>query len=169
MDPKKERLQTTEKAFIAGMNYLSYSDHTAKEVITRLRDKGFEDEVIAGAMKKLTEHRYVDDVRYAQSFIRSRLAKNKSINRIAYELKGKGLSRDDIEQAKLLLEDSEEIDLKESELERAVAAAEKAVSGRELDDKTMAKAARRLAYLGFSGSTIHSALDRIRYSEEDDY
>lgn len=87
--------------------YLGFKARTEQEVRQKLIDKGFTD--VEDTIAKLKEWKYLDDVEFAKSYVRSRsLSRPQSSRSLAYELKKKGLVADvseidDFEQAKMAL------------------------------------------------------------------
>ena len=85
---KREKLS----AFDAAVNLISYRDRTSAELVKRLKEKEYSAPEIEYAMEKLTYYGYVDDRRYADSYIRYR-SSSKGNRRIAMELASKGVDR----------------------------------------------------------------------------
>lgn len=85
-------------AFSDGIKYLSRSRHTESEVRGRLAEKGYDESVIDGALKKLREYGYVDDEAYAKAYVSVHSA-TRGKNRLRYELALKGVSREYIDGA----------------------------------------------------------------------
>ncbi len=59
----------------AAINYLSYREHSQKELIDKLQAKGFSLADIEQVLTHLKDNNYQSDQRYAQSIIRSRVNK----------------------------------------------------------------------------------------------
>ncbi len=58
------------KAQDRALNYLSYKKRTEKEIIKKLEEQEYDEEVIEKVMEFLKKYNYVNDLEYAQSFIR---------------------------------------------------------------------------------------------------
>jgi len=84
-------------AFDKAAYYITYRDRTKKEVYDKLKEKGYSSHDIDDAIFKLIEYGYVDDERYALSYIRSNI-NSKGINRIIIELGQKGIKKDIIQE-----------------------------------------------------------------------
>ncbi len=56
------------------MSYLASRDRTRKEILLYLTDKGFDTSDISSVIQRLEELRLIDDRKYAENFVRSRLA-----------------------------------------------------------------------------------------------
>jgi regulatory protein len=82
-------------AFIAGLRILSYRDHSAKEMIAKLVQKGHKRTHAENAVETLIEYGYINDKRFAEHYA-SYLAENKGMNvrAIKNELVQKGISRE---------------------------------------------------------------------------
>lgn len=56
------------------MSYLTSRDRTKQEMLLYLKDKGYDTEEIAAVIARLEELGLIDDEKYAEGFVRSRLA-----------------------------------------------------------------------------------------------
>ncbi len=72
-------------------------DYTEKGLKDKLIQKGFPEETAASAVEAMKEAHYVDDRRYAESYLRSR-AEGKSSLRIRMDLKAKGVPEELIQE-----------------------------------------------------------------------
>ena len=82
-------------AFIAGLRLLSYRDHTEKELVLKLVQKGHKKDYAQNAVQKLKEYKYIDDERVAEIYARDLFErKGMSINSIISELCRKGIPRE---------------------------------------------------------------------------
>ena len=143
------------------LNYLEHRMRTTKEMRARLLDKGFEESECEETIIWLKESRYLDDASYGCEYLRYGFEKRRSINRIKIELKEKGLSPEDTEQAIFAYEDEYEVDIMEEEYSRAQAEAKKIIEREGRDEKSRAKAGRRLSSLGYSSSMIYKVLGEV--------
>ena len=89
-----------ERAYQSALHFLGARPRSSAEVQRNLRDKGFDDEVIASAIARLLEHGYLNDEEFARYWLdnRSRF-RPRSAKAIRYELRQKGVERDAIEAA----------------------------------------------------------------------
>lgn len=83
---KNSALKTIERSY-----------KTEKEVIEKLKIKGYEQKHIEESIKFLKEYKFLNDDYYAEAFIRDKLS-SKGSQRIRQELIKKGISRDTIEK-----------------------------------------------------------------------
>ena len=99
----KERSAEIEKenydymAYTTAVNYLSYSLRSEKEVRKKLHEEEISPDAIERALTRLVDQNYVNDRIYGESYTRTAANLNlKGPQLIANELKGKGLSEEDI-------------------------------------------------------------------------
>ena len=145
--------------------HLATRPRSTVELENYLRKKEFHEVDIKDAVRKLTENGYLNDSEYARTYIRYALGKRKSLFRIKYEIKEKGVSQENIENGIYIFEDETDSDIKEIEYENALAEAARYIKtqGDEPSEKKqLDKAARRLNSLGYSASVISSVLGRYR-------
>ena len=137
------------------VSLLASRARTEKEIVSALRKNAYPEQTIARVMARLHEEGYIDDAAFAEQWTGARTAKGMGARRIRQELRLKGVSQDDIDEA-LAAADEDEI------LHAAVRMAEKAARGRNLSDpadrqKVIAALARR----GYDFSTAKKALQRL--------
>lgn len=77
---------------------LGSRDYSNKRMREKLRDAGYPDCIIDEAVEKLERAGYLDDLRFAQSYIRSHI-QDRSRLRMMRDLAGKGISETVIEEA----------------------------------------------------------------------
>ena len=83
LDPKVAR----KKA----MDFLALREYGQKELINKLRSKGFSDEISSSVVERLTEDGLQNNSRFIESFIRSRIKQGKGQLKITQELEQKNL------------------------------------------------------------------------------
>lgn len=126
----------------------------------KLKDLGYEADLIDWTVGRLLEQKYLDDADFAKLWTEQRIQyQRKGRNAVRYELAQKGLSRDEISKA-LSAVDTEE------EMEGALIVGRKkwkTVSGERMDRKrkTMAFLLRR----GYPSSLVNDVMRRL--SEEE--
>lgn len=79
------------------MHLLVRMDRTQEQLIRKLQEGGYPPEIIEQAVDYVKKYHYVDDARYADSYMRSR-SSHKSVRQMQAELKGKGVSDEIIKQ-----------------------------------------------------------------------
>lgn len=86
-------LQTLEKrAKLRCMNLLKSRDYTTYQLRSKLKDNGYPDEIINHAIEYVASYGYVDDERYARSYIDS-ASRTKSRRQIENDLTRKGVDK----------------------------------------------------------------------------
>ena len=88
------------RAFNKAANLLSYRDHSEREIRTKLRTAGFDDEAISAAVRRLFELRMLSDERFAEMYANELQRRKKfSTRRILQELSLKGIDRETAQNA----------------------------------------------------------------------
>ena len=137
------------------VSLLASRARTEQEIVSALRQNAYPEQIIARVMARLHEEGYIDDAVFAGQWVSARTAKGMGARRIRQELRLKGVSQHDIDEA---LDSVDE----EEALNAAVQAAEKASRGRSLSDpadrqKIIAALVRR----GYDFSTAKTALQKL--------
>ncbi len=147
-------------AFIAGLRILSYRDHSAKETVTKLVQKGHKREYAESAVEKLKEYGYINDERYAQ-YLAESLYERKGMNTraIKSELRMKGVSP---EIADNVLEG-----LDFDPVLRIIDLLNTKYSKKISDEKGVKRTVASLQRLGYKWSDINSAFRRLEIETED--
>ena len=89
------------------LHLLERMDRTEQQLYRKLADGGYPDQVAKEAVDYVKSYHYIDDVRYARSYIESRKAA-KSLRQIERELYQKGITREDFQCAAVQLEAPDE-------------------------------------------------------------
>lgn len=144
-------------AYETAIYLLGFKDQTKAELYTKLSAKGYIEDEIKMAVDKLSDMGYVDDARYASSYIRCNL-KRKGIRLIIAELERKGISSDDID---LAMEDYKEI-CRESERKALTQAFEKRFRDADIDDpKTRNKVISYFVRRGYTYSDVYGVIKQF--------
>lgn len=151
------------KARDCAIRYIGYRMRSEREVINKLRQNGYGENTIQKVIDLVKRYDYLDDTKYCLAYINEKMKlKGFGKIRITHELQQRGVSKEDIENAYLLLEqkleESSEPSLKEMELEQAVAAIRKKYGDIITEPKEKKKAYDFLARRGYSNSTICQCL-----------
>lgn len=146
----------------SAFRYLSFRNHTKEELRTKLLRKGFNDIFLEEVLVELEEKEYLDDRKFAELFVISRIEKKRNgIVKIRSELKKKGVTDKIISD---LLNDEYDNPL---HFENALYLAEKkirSISGIENFDTTKIKS-RLYNYLknrGFTSDIIYSVFEKLK-------
>lgn len=87
-----------KRARLRCLNLLKSRDYTRYQLTVKLRQGLYPETVIENAISYVASYHYIDDLRYAQSYIKY-AGTAKSKKQIVYDLKNKGVSKQDIEHA----------------------------------------------------------------------
>lgn len=147
-------------AFDKALTHITGSQKTEREIRRFLAKKGYLPATIEYVLEKLRDYRFVDDAQYARSFVQAG-AKKKGARLMRMQLKGKGISDEDVDTA------VGEID-EETQIAAATEILTKYLRGKSLDRETLAKAYRHLLSKGFDYEVAKSALERLKLSLDED-
>ncbi len=147
-------------AFIAGLRILSYSDHSEREMISKLCQKGHKKDYAVLAVDKLREYGYINDERYAAN-LAERLIRTKgmSLRGIKSELVHKGISAEIADNV------IESLDF--DPILRIIELLNTKYSRNLSDEKGIKKTVAALQRLGYGWSDIRSALHSVEAGTED--
>ncbi|MBO4909368.1 MAG: regulatory protein RecX [Lachnospiraceae bacterium] len=81
------------------MNLLQKKSFAEGELVRKLSDGGYPEEVVEKAVEYVRSFGYIDDVRYASDYIRYHSSQGRGKNRIRMDLKNKGISDESFEKA----------------------------------------------------------------------
>ena len=148
------------RAFLKACDLLSYRDHSSRELLVKLRQKGYGDGA-EQAVEKLMEEGYVDDERFARAYAAELVrVKHFGRRRIVTELLKKGID------PSLARDIADETEVDEDEILVAL----KRKYGRCLDtEKGVRRAVNGLAAMGYGYSEIKQAIETIKEEAETDY
>lgn len=147
-------------AFIAGLRILSYRDHSAKETVTKLVQKGHKKEYAESAVEKLKEYNYINDERFAKYYAENLLErKGMNIRAIRSELIQKGISRETADYV------TESLDF--DPVLRIIELLNTKYARKISDEKGMKRTIASLQRLGYKWSDINSAFRRLEIETED--
>lgn len=108
----EEGHQAAKKA----MKLLEFANRSTKELETKLKRAGFSEKAICEAKAYLNLYHYLDDERFAYQYILFRM-EGKSRQMIQQELKQKGISDEEIQNAWSRIADELDVNFKKNELE----------------------------------------------------
>ena len=150
------RAEEFRSAREAAFAMLDYRPRTKKEISDGLKRKGYSDEIIVSVMARLLELGFIDDEKFAEQWVSSRISSRPTGRiRMAWELRSRGVSQETVEKA------LSEVD-EEDELRMAREIAAKKIAFVSPDDE---KARRRLAGFlrrrGFDWDVISRVLNEF--------
>ena len=146
-----------KRAAKKAMKLLEHMDRTEKGLRDRLHQAGFGQDAIEAAMAYVESYGYIDDYRYARTYIAYRMDA-KSRQKVMQELVAKGVDRSVAaaaweEEAALHAPDEREILRREVE--------KKYAPGARLDEKEMRRLYGYLGRRGFQFSDISGVLEEL--------
>lgn len=92
MQPAKKKFYTPAEALQKILAFCVYQERTFKETESKLRDYGLTEDEAGEIMIRLSREDFLNEERYAQTFVRGHVRKKWGRRRITQELKQKGLS-----------------------------------------------------------------------------
>lgn len=145
-------------AFDKALTHLSATLKTEKQIRDFLSKKGYLPAVIEHVLERLRSYNFLNDKEYAEMYAKN-ASKRKGGRLIKMELRAKGISAENVDEA------LESLDAEE-ELETAKALLEKYMRGKEQDMQTLQKAYRHLMGKGFNYDVVKEALSSYGELEE---
>lgn len=153
-----------QSAYDAALDYLTPKDRTQREVEEHLDDCNYSEIEIINTIDALKANGLINDVRYAENFIESRLnTKPVSKQKLRQQLEGHFISEDVISDALMRVDD-------DAERANAMAVAEKYYRQfSSLDSvERIRRVGLRLSSRGYSYDCIKAILDELREREDND-
>lgn len=155
---KKKENKPKKTAMDVAAAYLATRMRTVAEVRQHLKDKEFSEKEIDETITDLIGLRYLDDYAYAIRYYEYNTAKHRGSRRAMRELEQKGVDKETI---KFALEDylyDSKVDEYKMALEIAAGEAEE----KAVDDKLIAKVARKLDSRGYAQGDIIKVMSEMR-------
>lgn len=153
------KIEVLHKAlYHAALKMLARREHSRHELIQKLKAKNFDENLIQEVIKYLEQKKYLDDVRFAQSYARMRSHKGYGNCRISAELVQRGVAREVVNA--LLFDETETIKLIKKNYQKKYGQTPMT----DLQEK-----AKRMNYLyrkGFDREVIRKFLKQISGKEE---
>jgi regulatory protein len=98
-----------QQAYVYALKWLGAKVRTTREILERLRNRGFTEEAAQEAVRRLERQRYVDDADFAKHWTLERAnAQKKGKRLIARELQAKGIADSHIREALKQLDEADE-------------------------------------------------------------
>lgn len=144
-----------KRAALRCMNLLKSRDYTVAQLRTKLRQGGYPETAMESAIAYVASFGYVDDLRYAEEFIRCS-QETKSRRRIDCDLQRKGISPDTVKQAWENWQKQGNAQDEEEQIRRLLA--KKHYDREHADRKEMQKIYAFLARRGFDLENIRKVL-----------
>lgn len=145
------------EAYALAVGLLARREHSARELTAKLSSRGAPPELCAEVLQRLVAERLQSDERFVEAYLRQRSQKGYGPQRIAAELRERGIDDALIGTGMRQAEEEGEVDW----FALAVAAYRKKFgSGRPADIRERAKRQRFMLYRGFSHEQIAEAMGR---------
>ena len=136
--------------------------YTESALIRKLKEREYDEHTAAVTITFLKEYGYINDAEYARRYVASAMQTGKSgLRKIKYDLVGKGICKDLIEE---IMQEFEE-DAGNLEKEQVVRLLEKKLKG-DFSFPNLMKAKRYAFSRGFSVEIINSALKELTNDDE---
>lgn len=103
---KRSKLTASEYAY----RLLSFRERSEKELKSRMKKAGFDEDNVENALRKVKVSGYVDDERFAKNFAESKRSKGFGKLRLRYALKEKGIEETIVRSVVDSMTDGEEIE-----------------------------------------------------------
>jgi regulatory protein len=88
----------TDLAFQRALRYLGMRPRSSAEIVTYLKRKEYDEEIVAEVVRRLHEHKYLDDDAFARFWVDSRNRfRPRGSQALRYELRQKGVERETID------------------------------------------------------------------------
>lgn len=136
-----------KRAKLCAMHYLEHMDRTEYQLRKKLASLFYPDRIIDEAVDYVKHYHYIDDVRYAVSYIEYR-KDNKSMRQLEQELLLKGISRESFQAA------AEQIEVPDEEQQIRRWLDKKHYTGEEADPRETEKIYRFLLRKGYRSSAV---------------
>ena len=170
MADQEKKTKVKKTAMEVAASYLANRMRTVEEMRKRLKEKEFSEAEIEETVNDLIGLKYLDDYAYAVRYYEYNTAKHRGSYRAMRELEEKGVDKQTV---KFALEDylyEHKVDEYQIALEVARKEVftmddnfdEPSVVAKEIDDKLVAKVARKLEARGFKRDDIYRVLDEMR-------
>ena len=146
-------------AFDKALTHISATQKTEKQVRDFLQGKGYLPAVVDYVVEKMHTYNFLNDGQYAEAYAES-VSKRKGRKLIRMELRGKGISDEEIDAALESLP-------QEREEEAAKVLLEKYMRGKVCDKATLQKACRYLLGKGYDYEIVKGALSAFGMDEDE--
>lgn len=147
------------------VEYLAARAHSRREIEQKLLRIGYRPCTVEMVLYKLEKEKLLDDADFAQQWAAARANRKLGRNRIAQELRQKGITGEDAEVALDTIDEEEQ-------LSSAVALAQKALQRAKPGEdprKTRQRVSAMLARRGYSWDTVREALSQAMDSADEEW
>jgi regulatory protein len=150
------RAEEIRSARESALVMLDYRPRTEREIAAGLKRKGYSEEVIATVIERLSDVGLIDDEKFAEQWVDSRLRSRLAGRaRIAWELRGKGVNQETIEKALSEVDGEDEVRMARELV------AKKMASLSSPDEKAVRRLTSFLRRRGFDWDVISKVLNEF--------
>lgn len=153
------KAEEQNKANNYSLNLLSYRARSEKEIRDKMRQKGYEDNIIENTIEFLNKYEYIDDYQFGLQLARDKQhLKSAGANLIRQELYKKGVDREIVDSVLEVVIDSDD------EYDRALELAEKKANTTYKNDEKNARYRKLSSFLarkGYSFDIIGKILKEV--------
>ena len=159
--------EVDRRAIDAALNFLSYRQRTGQEVERKLASRGFSEQAIGSAMRRLGAVGLVDDEAFVAAFVRDRIAHQPmGVRRMVRDLYQKGIAREVSEPVILKVFQDENTDEREL-ARRVIEKKRRTLASRSGDVRILRRRFRdHLIRRGFGGRLVSDVVNEL-FSEND--
>ena len=155
--------KANKTAMEAATAFLANRMRTSEEVRQRLREREYSAADTEETVRELESLGYLNDYEYALRYFEYNREKRRGSKRAVMELLQKGVDEETVRNAREDFQHEQNAD----EFEDAMQLARREADGRSVDDKLIAKVARKLEARGFEKRDIIRVLEALRRNEDE--
>ncbi len=154
--------EVERRAIDAALNFLSYRQRTGQEVERKLASRGFSEETIGSAIRRLGDVGLVDDEAFVGAFVRDRIAhRPMGVRRMVRELYMKGIAREVSEPVIQEVFEDEHTDERELAM-RVIEKKRRTLATRFGDERVLRRRLRdHLIRRGFDGRLVGDVVNEL--------
>ena len=147
-----------DKCLVSAKKSLAMREHSKFQLINKLKNKGFDEDIINNVLEDLLNSRFQSDERYTEEYIRYRQNSGYSYEKIVYELKSNGISSDVININLCKFSDDYDVLFEFAKLK---------IRNRDLEEqKVLARHINNFKARGFENSIILKVIENIKSYEK---
>lgn len=157
---EKEKKENRRSAAEELTRYLAPRMRTVAEARKHLEEKVYDESEIRETLQRFLDLKYLDDSDYVRAYCEYAFGKRRGSTRIRSELRNKGIESETIQNG--INDYMYENRVDECALARLVAEKTLAGAERPLEQKAVARVARKLEQMGYGSSVIIRILEEIK-------
>lgn len=154
-------LRQYRHALDRAVGYLAARARSRHEVEAKLLQAGYRPCTVEMVLYKLERERILDDADFARQWVEARSARKLGRSRIAQELRRKGVSADEVEEALEVIDEDDQLAGAVALAEKAVARIRPGEDSRKAGNRILAMLARRGYSWELSKRALRQAMDGV--------